>query len=264
MFAFFLGHDPKKFVQGFVILLSLVPWAAKAQEPLSITAFDLPPYISSQAEGGGPVLDVLDRILRRLNIAYSIDFLPNNRAVRSVMEGSHDMIALVPMVGPHAVDLDFTDVLVVSKNYVFFRADGPVYSGNLKQLAAKRVGGLQAWRHDRDFQEFAAANNVTLLESRSPLTIVKLLQLQRVDAAIMPEDVGRWAAVAGPGEFRAIARSQHYMDISHLAMGMNWDSPFAEYLWDINAEIDNLKRSGELRLILETGMAQFLAAQSDD
>ena len=246
-----------------LILLTMVPAASHGEKVLRLAAFDLPPYIAQNAEKGGPVLDVLDRILKRLDLSYEIDFLPNKRAITSVMQGDHDMIALVPLIGRHAVDLEFSDVLVVSKNYVFFLKNGPVYSGNLKQLENRRVGGLQAWQHDRDFQEFVKHNNVALSESRSPMTILKLMQLQRIDVAVMPEDVGRWAGVMAPDDFRLVARSEHYMDISHLAMGMNWESAFADYLWDINAEIDDMKRSGKLRLILEAGISRFLEAQSD-
>lgn len=247
----------------FLLAILLWPMQAAAEGKVRIAAFELPPYVSSKAEGGGPVLVFLDQILAKLNIEMELKFLPNKRAIQSVMDGKFDAVALVPMVGDHAVQLEFSDVLVVSKNYIFHKQNGPTYSGNLKQLKDHRIGGLQALQHDNDFRDFAKSANIVVVESRNPLTILKMLQFGRIDVAIMPEDVGRWAYATRPDAFNDLARSEHYMDISHMAMGMNWESPMAGILWDINAEIDDHKRNGTWQDMLSTGISEFLASQED-
>ena len=249
----------------WMILAGLLmgPGLAMAEGKIRVAAFELPPYVSSKAEGGGPVLVFLDQIFTKLNLQMELDFLPNKRAIQSVMDGKYDAVALVPMVGDHAVQLEFSDVLVVSKNYIYHQQNGPTYSGNLKELKDHRIGGLQALQHDNDFRDYAKSANIVVVESRNPLTVLKMLQFGRIDVAIMPEDVGRWAYATKPESFDDLARSEHYMDISHMAMGMNWESPMAEILWDINAEIDDHKRNGTWQKMLSAGISQFLAKQED-
>ena len=85
-------HPIKNLKQTIIILLCFLSIPSYAQTSLTLSSYDLPPYIGQELKDQGAVHEIVEAVLAEANRTVDVVFFPFTRAVNSALAGQYQAV----------------------------------------------------------------------------------------------------------------------------------------------------------------------------
>jgi len=126
-------------------LLTLVA-AARADEPVRVGLFEMPPYYSQDGEGHptGELIDTLNRVMAELGYRWQGQFMPVPQALQGIVQGELDLLMIIrhPLVEGKA---QYARSPMGSMALMAFHRDTRPDIDRIQQLRGQRVAILRGY-----------------------------------------------------------------------------------------------------------------------
>jgi len=244
-----------------VLFLVLVPLAALSQEKecrkVVISAdSDYAPlqwYDGKQLTGAS--IEIATTALSALGVPYEVRYVgPFHRVLKSAQEGEIDMISSLKDTPERREYLAYTNVALFANPIAIFIAKDRRFSyAGWNDLIGKKGGVTLGNQFGNGFDEFLRANLQVEAEQKAYMNFKKL-ELRRIDYLI----TGYYSGVAylnASGQNDKFIAVKPYVSESDNFIAISRSSPCIKHLKALNLQLDNMRRDGELKLILDKHIA---------
>jgi len=193
-------------------LLCLLATAATASDVLRLNTDILPPYQVREGEQlGGSSVNALDCIFRAMQQPYEIRVLPLQRAIHDVQQQRADGFFSATRISQIDSFARLSAPLALEKWYWY--SNQPAAPGLQENRQRLRIGALrgsnqQVWLEQNGYNVVSQVGNHEQL--------LKLLQLERIDAFIADQHTLRMEMTQLPGNLRP--DHQHFLKYSTLGV----------------------------------------------
>ena len=234
-----------------LVMASLLATPAISKD-LTIVGQDYPPFNWSEAgvvKGG--MVDVLKKACEKLKFNCKFSIVPLPRGLQMLEDGSADAVMSLIPNAERAGYAQFSPTLVV-QSMGYFGAKGKVKPvASLKDLSGWTIGavrGSSSFKIATEHQK--QVKNLTLVEEVSNDTMIKKLQGDRYGdkgAVIGGEAVLQYDANKAKLELELVFSAE----AQGFTTAFSKKSVDAQTFADISKTLDAMKKSGELKAILE-------------
>ncbi|WP_034301884.1 ABC transporter substrate-binding protein [Herbaspirillum sp. RV1423] len=246
-----------------VLFLALAPLIAFSQEKecrkIVISADS--DYMPLQWYDGkhltGASIEIATTALSALGAPYEVRYVgPFHRVLRSAQQGEIDMISSLKDTPERREYLTFTSIALFSNPIAVFVAKDRNFSySGWNDLIGKKGGVTLGNQFGNGFDEFLRKNLQVESEQKAYMNFKKL-ELRRIDYLITGYYSGL-AYLTASGQNDKFIALKPYVSESDNFIAMTKSSPCTKYLKSLNLELDNMRREGKLKLILEKYIASM-------
>ncbi len=166
------------------------PSRAVSAEPLRVALEVWEPYLSERVADGGPLPARLSLLLQHAGFQPDYVFYPFPRTLRALQAGEQ-IDAAFPLARNAERDrtLLFSDALFDVSAALFFRSERPLTLDDLRDTRRElRVGVIRESITGR----LCKAEKFHCVEADSGEQVLRMLAAERVDAALLSREVGKW------------------------------------------------------------------------
>ncbi|MFL9877009.1 transporter substrate-binding domain-containing protein [Herbaspirillum rhizosphaerae] len=244
-----------------VLLLALIPLAASSQEKecrkVVISADS--DYAPLQWYDGkhltGASIEIVTTALGALNVPYEIRYVgPFHRVLKSAQEGEIDMISSLKDTPERREYLTYTNVALFSNPIAVFVARDKKFSySGWNDLIGKKGGVTLGNQFGNGFDEFLRKNLQVEAEQKTYMNFKKL-ELRRIDYLITGYYSGLVYLTTSGQNDRFVALKP-YVSESDNFIAITKSSPCITHLKALNLQLENMRREGKLKSILDKHMA---------
>ena len=201
-------------------------------------------YLDSDQTPKGIVYDVAKLILKELGYNVTTAAAPRKRVEMQMKSGAMDATARALEWSENASDFVFTDPIVPVRSVVIVRADSGYTT--VQQLHGQRIGMRLGYVYTVLVPEFKSGQLIRT-DTNSDLSILKMVELKRVEAGLIDEAAARWLMQRnGIGNLQFLQESVD----DHVQLRLMFAPRHRALVKEFNRELSNLKRSGELAKII--------------
>ena len=207
-------------------------------------------YLDSDQTPKGILYDVAHRILKERGYNLTTAAAPRKRVESQLKSGLMDATARALEWSEHASDFVFTDPIVPVRSTIIVRADSAYTT--VQQLYGQRIAMRLGYVYTVLVPEFKSGQLIRT-DTNSDLSILKLVQLKRVEAGLIDEAVARWVMRRhGIGDLQFLQESVD----DHVQLRLMFAPRHRALVKEFNRELANLKRNGELAKIITSYTGQ--------
>ncbi|MBK7279637.1 substrate-binding periplasmic protein [Candidatus Aalborgicola defluviihabitans] len=201
-------------------------------------------YMDSNHASHGILYDVAHRILKKLGYRVMTSEVPRKRVELQLMSGELDATPRAIEWSEHARDFVFTDPIIRVRSALAIRVDSGYTT--VKELHGHRIGTRLGYVYTVLTREFASGQLIRS-DATSDLSMLKMLQAKRVEAALVDESAARWLFQReGIKDVRFLLESVD----NGVELRLMFAPQRRALVKDFNHELSTLKRSGELAHII--------------
>ncbi len=207
-----------------------------------------PPYMFQRDNGPaqGIIFDVLKVVADKYNYEIILVRLPKNREVLYLKSGDLDANALAKEWVKHPEDFEFTDVIVKARDVLLSLKRSPIKFNAAVDLHGKTIGVHLGYSYPLLADGFKQGQIIKSNTNSETAMLGKVL-VERTDAAVVNEWVGRWLIKENPhwhGKFVVSKKEVGGFDY-RIQFSRKWKG----FVVKFNQELTRMKGDGRLKKI---------------
>lgn len=184
------------FITGIVIMTFTS--SLLAEEIFRIGTTLIPPYTTEDEDGaiGGFATEIVEHVLRNMNVNYTIDMYPFIRALKMLEDGELHGMYIAGKNPARAEQFYFPKEPLVTTNWVWFirkEDEGTLQYFSFDDLNGKRIGTIRGYYLPNDLKEYILKHCVVEEVTREEQNFLKLVA-KRVDLIMSEESIGTYFA----------------------------------------------------------------------
>lgn len=250
MYKFLHSSNLARRGRALTVLVVWTWWAlpaALAQQPVSLSSLDWPPYTGAQLVQQGASAVVVREVLRQAGMELRLGFFPWNRAVERARNDAQTM-AYFPEYfdSANAERFLYSDPIGSSPLVFVQRRASAVQWQRYEDLERLRIGVVRGYFNTRELDERIAQGRLTADEAPDDSRNLLKLAAGRIDLAVIDANVYRYltrndpevAAVASRLELnpRVLEVKRLYVCFKNSNEGRNLRDAFNQALKRVNVE----------------------------
>ncbi|MEH6631613.1 MAG: ABC transporter substrate-binding protein [Halopseudomonas aestusnigri] len=149
---------------GLFLSLSLVPFSAQntaqaADDKITVTVGEWPPFLSQKLEGGGVIAELIRDIFAAEGVDAELAFLPWARGYHETSIGDHNAMGVWMHKDEREAEFLFSDPVLIEQFVFFYLKETPFEWQGLEDLTGYRMGGGIKYSYGPEFDAALAAGN---------------------------------------------------------------------------------------------------------
>ncbi len=211
-----------------------------------------PPYEFVDQEGPtGIMADIMAEICAKAGWSLTLTVFEDKRREDVIILGEQDASPMAKAWTRDPDELAWTDPALDSTDVLVFLADRKFPYIGPQDLFGKRIGCVQAYIYPT-LEPYFDNRDIIRHDTPNTFTMLKLLQLGRVDAAIVNKNVALWFMKNEPG-LTAESFSFSQTPVATAAYGymFNKSEKWTAFIRQFNIELAQMKADGRLDAILK-------------
>lgn len=172
-----------------VVCAPLITAPCLAQEKVTVTTLEWPPYTSPALPLGGAVAEIVSAAFANVDIGVEVMTLPWQRAIVMAREEA-EMVAYFP--GYHCRHMDgfvSSDPIGFGPLGLVENAEAPITWSSIDDLGEQQllIGTVLGYANTDEFDEKAGTGWINGVPAEDDLTNLRKLSRQRIDAAVIDQ-----------------------------------------------------------------------------
>lgn len=236
-------------IQPWLLLALLLPFAGLHAENLRVVAEHWPPYVDKAAPGHGLAIDLVTTVLTRARYDYSMDYQPWSRALEGGKIGVYDLIANIWYSDERARDLDYSEPYLINDIRLVKRKNSDVKFRKMSDLSGLMVGVVKDYAYPK---EFAAATNFIKIDNPELLPALSGLVKGEYDLVIGDLNAIKYVFLKFlPHESRQLEILPKSVGMSRLYVAAGKANPkHARVIKDFNEALRSIQKDGTYQSII--------------
>ncbi|WP_206484057.1 transporter substrate-binding domain-containing protein [Thalassotalea sp. G2M2-11] len=175
----------------WLIIFSLVIHNAIAEQTITISTSEWPPYISEKSPNYGYICQIVEEAFGKMNIKVNFVFYPWARAYEEARHGNVNATSYWYKDPKHEKDFYLSEA-VSRENVVFFRlkSDKPVTWKGLSDFDGLTIGITRSYTYTQELWRYAKQHSDSISIVNTDMQNFKMLLLERIDLTPIQETVG--------------------------------------------------------------------------
>ncbi|MEF2230735.1 MAG: transporter substrate-binding domain-containing protein [Pseudodesulfovibrio sp.] len=233
------------------------PLCARADGAKRITLFltdtDWPPYVTKDSgrPEGGVFAEVLRAVAEPMGYRVQVVFLPDRRGWEMLNQGAVDVHVKAREWVPNPGRYRWSVPFLPNEDVLLYSASHPLEYTSPRALYGKSVAAIRGFVYPA-FEPHFGPGRITRVDVATPFAMFDLLELDRVDAALVNRAETQWMLTHSPGidparfrlDKRNVGSAQYRFVFSPKG---DWQ-PFIDRL---DRGLETLKQDGRLEAILD-------------
>ena len=163
----------------------------QAQETITISVGEWPPYISQDQRHNGIVSHLISDIFSEMGIDVSFQFLPWTRAYNETKQGRYEATAIWMEKAERKIDFLYSDPVLIEQ-FVFFYSKGLVFNWEtIEDLKKFTLGGIYAYSYGPELDKIISEQTVEIETMNRPKQGFKMLLKGRIEVFPLEINVGK-------------------------------------------------------------------------
>ena len=235
---------------AFILAL---PVPARAAESQRLTLFlpdtDWPPYVTQEGEGG-VFSELLSAIAEPLGYRVNVEFLPDRRGWEMLDTGQVDVHVKAKKWVADPDKYLWTEPFLEHEDVLLYSAKSDLEYTSPEALYGKSVAAIRSFRYPV-FDPHFGPGKITRVDVGSPRAMLALLELGRVDAALVNRAETQWMLRHTPGtDPSAFRLDKTSFDTAQYRFLFSRKAKWEPLIKRINAALAAMKRDGLLHAML--------------
>ncbi|WP_250657869.1 substrate-binding periplasmic protein [Alkalimarinus coralli] len=164
-----------------LLYIAISPFYSNANETITITNGEWPPYLSQSIDHNGYVSHIVSDAFKLKSINVKYLFRPWKRAITEAKNGAANGSIVWSVTEDRIKDFLFSDPVIIGKSVLFHLKEKPISWNSFEDLAQYKIGGTLGYEY-----RFEHAKKVTIERVASDSVNFRKLLSGRID--IFPSD----------------------------------------------------------------------------
>jgi polar amino acid transport system substrate-binding protein len=228
--------------------------AAQAKDiVMFIPNTDWPPYVINDPAhpNGGVLLSVFKAVVEPMGYAVEVRRLPNQRGWLLLDRGEVNVHAKAREWVANPDEYLWSDPFMTSETVMLYTTTSTLHYGKPEDFDGKSIAAIKGFIYP-GLEEYFAQGKIERVDVASPFTMLELLSLGRVDAALVNRAETRWLmrndSRLSPEKFRLDAVSCGVADYRFV---FTRDPKWKPFIRQFNARLAAMKADGSLDAVLD-------------
>nr|WP_321513704.1 transporter substrate-binding domain-containing protein [uncultured Pseudodesulfovibrio sp.] len=211
-----------------------------------------PPYIMDDPylPDGGVFVEVLRAVAEPLDYKIKVMRLPNRRGWMMLEHGKIDVHPKAMKWVPNATDFLWTDPFMQSEDVLIYAAETPLKYTSPKDLYGKSVATIKDFAYPVLEPHFGP-NKIRRVRSVSPYSMLGLLAIGRVDAAVVNRAETQWLMRTKPElSPERFVLDETPCDSADYRFAFTKKGNWEPFIQKFNTVLNAMKQDGRLEAIL--------------
>ncbi len=167
--------------------------AQAADDKITVTVGEWPPFLSQQLEDGGVIAQLIRDVFAADGIEAKLEFLPWGRGYHETAGGNYNAMGVWMHKEEREADFLFSDPILTERFVFFYRKDRPFDWKSLEDLNGYRMGGGIKYSYGPEFDAALAAGKFSMDREANDRTNFEKLLAGRVELYPQEISVGYFA-----------------------------------------------------------------------
>lgn len=231
---------------------------SRAEESRRIVMFmpdtDWPPYVMSDPAhpGGGVLMAVFRAVAEPMGYEVRAERIPNQRGWLLLDRGEVDVHAKAMEWVKNPDDYLWTDPFMTSRTAFILTANNPLPCATPADLYGKSLGAIKGFIYP-ELEEHFGPGRIERVDVASPFTLLDLLALGRVDAALVNMAETQWLLrndpALSPDQYRLVPTPGGSAEYRFV---FTRDAKWEPFIREFNRRLAAMKEDGSLEAILNS------------
>ncbi len=240
-----------------VCAVSFVLDAPAEEQEKTITMFvpdlEWPPYIIQDPGGKdeGSLVEVFKVISKSMGYQVIAKQLPDKRGWAMLREGTVDVHIKAKKWVKAPESYLWSDPFLLNEDVLIFRANSTLSFASVDSLIGKSVAAIKGFVYPA-MEPFFDSGKILRIDVTSPYTMLDLLALGRVDAALVNRSETQWLFRTrpdlNPERFRM---DETACDSAYYRYVFTRDEKWVPFIEEFNKRLEAMKQDGSLETILD-------------
>jgi polar amino acid transport system substrate-binding protein len=234
------------FLAIFLALVGSAP-AAKAQDSISITVGEWPPYVSADLKDYGVAPRIVSAAFDAVGVKADYAFFPWMRALSSARDGKYDATLLWVRTSEREKDFIFSDIVITGKAVFYHLKARPFSWKTVDDLVGLNIGGLSSGSYPWFDAALKAGKDLRMDRVSDEVTNFQKLLVGRIDIFSLDQLTGSsiLAKHFTPAEIKRITFDPHPIEAWEYCLMFSRKSAKAERMVALfNQGLKRLRQSG--------------------
>ncbi len=236
----------------FVLILPAIGWTAERTIVLGIYENGWPPYLIAHANGtnSGIAVDVFAAICRGLNVPLRVERYPDRRGLLMLNNKKVDAWPDAKEWTLNPERFVWSDIIVDSTDLLVFKKDRQFRFEKVQDLFGTQIGTRKNYVYPL-LDAYFADGRIIRVDAVSETSMLKMVFLQRTDAAVINKLTALWRMKADPSLNKDMfVFSQTPVGQAGYRFMFNTDPYLQAFVARFNAKLKGMKRDGRLARIV--------------
>ena len=176
----------------FYLSLFVLP-AQAADDEITVTVGEWPPFLSQSLEEGGVIAQLIKAVFAADGVDANIAFLPWGRGYSETSEGEHDAMGVWMHKVEREAEFYYSDPVLIEKFVFFHRKDADFDWQTLEDIKGYRLGGGIKYSYGAEFDKALASGLFSMDRAPNDEINFKKLLIDRVQLYPQEISVGYFA-----------------------------------------------------------------------